>query len=122
MAAAEINSKEGKGGVQILLVVRDAYYGTPKELNTLQETIVEERLSFLMGAIDKRAILPVSRMARDLRVPFLVFPLEFLDAPSTGEEPANLFWISPAPEAFQRAAVRTVAPFTQKHILLLARD
>jgi branched-chain amino acid transport system substrate-binding protein len=122
MAAAEVNSREGKKVVQILLVLRGGHYTNPKELNLLQATIVEERLSFLMGAITKEAILPVSRMARDLRVPFLAFPLEFLDAPSTGEEPANLFWISPAPEAFQRAAVRMVAQFPQKRFFLLARD
>ena len=122
MAAAEVNSKEGKKGVQILLVLRGGTYTSPKELHLLQATIVEERLSFLMGAIGKQAILPVSRMARDLRVPFLVFPQEFLDAASTGEEPANLFWISPAPEAFQRAAVRTVAQFPQHRFFLLARD
>ena len=34
----------------------------------------------------------------------------------------NLFWISPSPEAFQRAAVRTVVQFPQNRFFLLARD
>jgi branched-chain amino acid transport system substrate-binding protein len=45
-----------------------------------------------------------------------------MEAVSTGEEPPNLFWISPTPEAFQRAAVRTVIPFSQKRFYLLARN
>ncbi|MCX5905792.1 MAG: ABC transporter substrate-binding protein, partial [Deltaproteobacteria bacterium] len=114
--------KEGKKGIQFLLVLREGDYTTPKDRNLLREVIVEERLSLLMGALVKEAILPVSRVAREQRTPILVFPTEFLDAASTGEEPANLFWISPAPEAFQRAAVRMVAQFPQKRFFLLTRD
>ncbi len=122
MAVAEVNSKEGRQGVQILLILQEGSYAAEKDLKALRELMVEKRLQFLMGAIPKTAILPVSRLARLHGVPFLVFPIEFMEAPSTGEEPANLFWISPAPEAFQRAAVRTVAQFPQKRYFLIARD
>jgi branched-chain amino acid transport system substrate-binding protein len=66
--------------------------------------------------------LPIARAVLDQKTPFLVFPVDFLEASSSGKEPANLFWISPSPEAFQRAALRTVAQFSEKRFFLLARD
>ena len=122
MAVAELNSKEGRQGLQILLMIHEGPYGSEKDLNALQELVVEGRLHFLMGALQNSEILPVSRLARTYRLPLMVFPKDFMEAPSTGEEPVNLFWISPAPEAFQRAAVRTVAQFSQKRYFLIARD
>lgn len=122
MAVSELNSKEGRRGMQILLFIHEGLYGSERGLNALQELIVDGRLHFLMGALQNSEILPVSRLARTYRLPLLVFPKDFMEAPSTGEEPINLFWISPAPEAFQRAAVRTVAQFSQKRYFLIARD
>ncbi len=121
-AVAEINSKEGRQGTPLLLFLKEGSYTTEKDLNSLREFIVEARPRLLMAAISTKAILPVSRLARLHNLPFLVFPLEFMEAPSTGEEPSNLFWISPAPEAFQRAAVRTVAQFPKKRYFFIARD
>ena len=122
IAAAEVNANEGSQGTQLLLFVRRGSYLQRGELNALRELFFKERLHFLMGAVQREAILPVSRLAQEQRIPFLVFPVDFMEAASTGEEPPNLFWISPSPEAFQRAAVRTVVQIPKKRFYLLARN
>jgi len=122
MAVAELNAREGKKGVQLLLVLREGLYIQRKDLNELRELIWEERIQFLMGEVLKEAIQGISKLAQEQRMAFLVFPIEFIEAASTGAEPSNLFWISPAPEAFQRAAVRTAAQFPKKRFYLLTRD
>ena len=122
MAVAEVNAREGKQGIQLLLALREGHYKPGKALNELREFLWEERVHYLVGIVPREAILPVSILAQEQRVPFLVFPLDFMEAASTGVEPPNLFWISPAPEAFQRAAVRTAAQFHKKRFFLLARD
>ena len=122
MAVAEVNAREGKQGLQLMLVLRDMHQTQGKDLNQLRDLILEERLPFLMGEVWNEDVSPIAKLARQQRVPFLVFPTEFIEAASTGGEPANLFWISPAPEAFQRAAVRTVVQFSKNRFYLLARD
>ena len=122
IAAAEVNANEGNQGTQLLLFVRRGSYLQRGELDALRELFFKERLQFLMGAVQREAILPVSRLAQEQRIPFLVFPVNFMEAASTGEEPSNLFWISPSPEAFQRAAVRTVVQIPKKRFYLLARN
>jgi len=122
IGVAEVNANEGKTGMQLLLVIRRGSYIHNRELIPLRELFFEERIHFLMGAIHREAILPVSRLAQEQRTPFLVFPLNFIEVASTGDEPSNLFWISPSPEAFQRAAARTAAQFPKKRFYLLARN
>jgi len=122
MAVAEANAREGKQGLQFLLVLRGEDPIQGKNPNWLRELIVEERLHFLMGEISKDFIPQISRLVEQLRVPFLVYPTEFIQVAATGEKPTGLFWISPSPEAFQRATVRTVAQFSKKRFFLLARD
>jgi branched-chain amino acid transport system substrate-binding protein len=122
MAVAEVNAREGKEGRRLLLVLRREHPIQEENLNWLRELIVEERLHFLMGEVRKEDIPQISRMVQQQRFPFLVFPTEFIEAASTGEEPTGLFWISPSPEAFQRATVRTVARFPQKRFFLVARN
>jgi len=122
IAAAEVNANEGKQGTQFLFFVRRGSHLQRAELNALRELFFEERLQFLMGAVPREAILPVSRLAQEHRIPFLVFPVDFMEAASTGGEPSNLFWISPSPESFQRAVVRSVVQFPQKRFYLLARN
>jgi branched-chain amino acid transport system substrate-binding protein len=122
MAVAEVNAREGKQGLQLLLVLRDMHQTQKKDLDRLRDLIFEERLPFLMGDVGNEDISPIAKLAQQQRVPFLVFPTEFIEAASTGGEPANLFWISPAPEAFQRAAVRTAVQFSKNRFYLLARD
>lgn len=122
IAAAEVNSNEGKQGTQFLLFLRRGSFQQRRDLNALRDLLFEQRLHFLIGALPREAILPVSRLAHENQIPFLVFPVDFMEASSTGEEPPSLFWISPTPEAYQRAAVRTVAQFPQKRFYLLARN
>lgn len=122
LAVAEVNAQEGKHGVQFLLVLRQGDYVRSKDLSGLRALILEERVQYLLGAIPQGAIRSISLLAQQQNVPLLAFPTDFLDAPSVHGEPRNLFWISPAPEAFQRAAVRTAALFPQKRLFLLARD
>jgi len=122
MAVAEVNAREGKQGLQVLLVLRPEHRVQGKNLNWLRELIVEERLHFLMGEVRKEDIPQVSRQIQQQIMPFLVFPTEFIEAASTGEEPTSLFWISPAPEAFQRATVRTAAQFSKKRFFFLTRN
>lgn len=122
IATAEINAVEGKQGVQLLLFVRRGSFFQKRDLNALRDLFFDERLHFLIGTVQREAILPVSRLAQDHGIPFLVSPIDFMEASSSGEEPRNLFWISPTPEAFQRAAVRTVAQFSKKRYYLLARN
>jgi branched-chain amino acid transport system substrate-binding protein len=122
MAVAEANAREGKEGQRLLLVLRREPHIQGENLNWLRELIVEERLHFLMGEVRKEGLPQISRMVQQRRLPFLVFPTEFVEAASTGEEPTGLFWISPSPEAFQRAAVRTAAQFPEKRFFLLVRN
>jgi ABC-type branched-subunit amino acid transport system substrate-binding protein len=122
MAVAEANAREGKEGQQLLLVLRGEHQIQGDNPNWLRELIVEERLHFLMGKVRKEDIPQISRMVQKQRLPFLVFPTEFIEAASTREEPSGLFWISPSPEAFQRATVRTAAQFPKKRFFLLARN
>ena len=122
MAVAELNAREKKQGIQFLLVLRQGHHTREKELKELRQIILEEQLHFLLGAMPKEAILPVAKLAQEEKIPFLVFPIDFAATISTGAEPANLFWVSPAPEAFQRAAVRTAAQFPPKKFFLLARE
>jgi branched-chain amino acid transport system substrate-binding protein len=122
MAAAEVNAREGKQGIQFLLVLRGGKFDREKDLKDLRDFIIEERIHFLLGKIGQESIIPLAKLAQEQKIPFLVFPIDFLEAPSTAKEPSNLFWISPAPEAFQRAAVRTAAQFPQNRFFLLARD
>jgi branched-chain amino acid transport system substrate-binding protein len=122
LAAAEVNANEGKQGTQFLLFVRRGSYPQRGDLNALRDLFFEERLHFLMGGVQREAIFPLSRFAQEQRIPFLVFPVDFMEGASTGEEPPNLLWISPSPEAYQRAAVRTVVQFSQNRFYLLARD
>jgi len=122
MAVAEWNAREGQQGIKFLLFLQEGLFTQEKDLNVIREIIAKEQAHFLMGAVVKEAILPVSRLAQQQNLPFLAFPIEFMDAPSTGAEPANLFWISPAPEAFQRAAILTVAQFPKKRFYLLGWD
>ena len=122
MAVAEANAREGKEGRQLLLVLRREHLIQRENPRWLRELIVEERLHVLMGEVRKEDIPQISGMVQQQRLPFLVFPVEFLDAPSTGEEANGLFWISPSPEAFQRATVRTAAHFPKKRFFLLAQD
>jgi ABC-type branched-subunit amino acid transport system substrate-binding protein len=122
IAAAEVNSNEGKQGTQFLLFLRRGSFQQRRDLNALRDLFFEQRLHFLFGALPREAILPVARLAHEHQIPFLVFPVDFMESASTGEEPPNLFWISPTPEAYQRAAVRTVAQFPQKRFYLLARN
>ena len=122
MAVAEANAREGKEGQQLLLVLRREHPVQGENLNWLRELIVEERLHLLMGEVRKEEIPLISRLVQQQRLPFLVFPTDFIEAASTGEEPTGLFWISPSPEAFQRATVRTAARFPKKRFFLLARD
>jgi ABC-type branched-subunit amino acid transport system substrate-binding protein len=122
IAAAEVNANEGKQGMQFLLFVRRRPFLQRRDLNALRDLFFEERLHFLMGAVQREAIFLLSRFAQEQRIPFLVFPSDFMEGASTGEEPPNLFWISPSPEAYQRAAVRTLVQFPQNRFYLLARD
>ncbi len=122
VAVAELNSREGKEGIQFLLVLREGAHVKEKELNELRNLFVEERIDYLMGSVVKEALVPLSRLAQERRIPFFAYPTELMGGASTGEQSPNLFWISPAPEAFQRASVRTVSLFPQKRFFLLARD
>ena len=122
IAVAEVNSNEGKQGAQFLLFLRRGSFLQRRDLNALRDLFFEQRPQFLMGALQSEAIIPVSRSVYEHRVPFLVFPVDFMEAASTGEEPRNLFWISPTPESYQRAAVRTVSQFSSKRFYLLARN
>jgi ABC-type branched-subunit amino acid transport system substrate-binding protein len=122
MAVAELNAREGKQGIQFLLVLREGHYLQKKGLDELRKIIVEDSLHFLLGVVAKEAILPVANLAQEERIPFLVFPIDFMETILTGTEPSNLFWISPAPESFQSAAVRTAAQWPKKKFFLLAQD
>jgi branched-chain amino acid transport system substrate-binding protein len=122
IAVAEVNAVEGRQGIQLLLFARRGTFLDRREQSVLRDFFFEQRPSFLIGALHREAILPVSRLAQEHQIPFLAFPIEFMEAVSTGEEPPNLFWITPTPEAFQRAAVRTAAQFSKKRFYLLARN
>jgi len=122
IAVAEVNSTQGKHGAQFLLFLRRGSFLQDQDRKALHDLFFEQRPQFLIGALQREVILPVSRLVYEHRVPFLAFPLDFMEAASTGEEPPNLFWISPTPESYQRAAVRTVSQFSSKRFYLLARN
>jgi branched-chain amino acid transport system substrate-binding protein len=122
IAAAEVNAREGKQGIQFLLAIRWGNFSRERDLKDLREFLVAERIHFLLGQVGQESIIPIATAVQAQRVPFLVFPVDFLAAGSSGKEPSNLFWISPAPEAFQRAAVRTAAQFSENRFFLLARS
>ncbi len=122
IAVAEVNAVEGKQGIQLLLFARRGTFRDRRELSVLRDFFFEQRPSFLIAALHRGAILPVSRLAQEHQIPILAFPIEFMESVSTGEEPSSLFWITPTPEAFQRAAVRTAAQFSKKRFYLLARN
>ena len=122
IAVAEVNSREGKQGIQFLLAIRGGDFKRKRDLKDLKEFLVEERIQFLLGRVEQEAVLPIARMVQEQRMPFLAFPVDFLEGGSSGKEPPNLFWISPAPEAFQRAFVRTAAQFPENRFFLLARE
>jgi ABC-type branched-subunit amino acid transport system substrate-binding protein len=122
IAAAEVNAREGKQGLQFLLAIRSGNFKRERDLKDLREFLVEERIHFLLGQVRQESILPIARTVQEQKMPFLVFSIDFLGAGSSEKEPPNLFWISPAPEAFQRAAVRTAAQFPGNRFFLLARD
>ncbi len=122
IAVAEVNSNEGKQGTQFLLLLKRGDFLKRGEMNSLRDLFFEQRPQFLLGVLQREAIIPVSKAVYEHQVPFLVFPVDFVQAASTGEEPPNLFWISPTPESYQRAAVRTVSQFASKKFYLLARN
>ncbi len=122
IAAAELNASEGRQGSQIHLFIQRGSYLEKRDLTSLRKRLLEERFHFLMGSLPREEILSVARMVQGNKTPFLVFPADFMASLSTGEEPTNLIWISPAPEAFQRAAVRILAQFPQRRIYLMGRD
>ncbi|MBP1712046.1 MAG: amino acid/amide transporter substrate-binding protein, family [Deltaproteobacteria bacterium] len=122
IAAAEVNAREGKQVIQFLQALREGKFNRERELKELKEFLVAERIYFLIGHVGQESILPVARIAQEQKIPFLVFQADFLGAGSSGKEPPNLFWISPAPEAFQRAAVRAAAQFSENRFILLVRN
>ncbi len=122
MAVAETNAREGKGGIQLLLILSKGKFDREKDLRDLRELIIGERIHFLLGKVPQRSIVLISQVAQEQKIPFLVLPVDFLQAAFAGRQPANLFWISPSLEAFQRAAVRTAAQFSQNRFFLLAQD
>jgi len=122
MAVAEINAQEGKRGLQFLLILWGGKFAREKDIRELRELMIGERIHYLLGKVPQGSIIPVAQAAQEQKIPFLVLPVDFLEVTSIGRQPANLFWISPSPEAFQRAAVRTAAQFPQKRFFLLARD
>jgi len=122
MAVAEVNAREGKHGMQFLLVLGGESPSPAKDPKASRELVLKEKVRFLLGALAEEAIPSIAHLAQEQRVPFLVFPTGFTEYSPQGRKMANLFWISPAAEAFQRAAVKTAAQFPQKRFFLLARD
>jgi len=122
IAVAEVNSNEGKQGAQFLLFLKRGSFLQRSDMSALRDLFFEQRPQFLLGALPREAIIPVSKLVYEHQAPFLVFPVDFMEAASTGEEPPNLFWISPTPESYQRAAVRTVSQFPNNRFYLLARN
>ncbi len=122
MAVAEVNSAEEKKEIQFLLYLWTGFTNSPRDLAELRQRIETEEIKFLMGALDQESILPIAQMAQEKKMPFLVFPNEIMGFYSFPFEPENLFWISPSPEAFQRAAVRQIAKMPGKSLFFLAQD
>lgn len=122
LAVAEVNAREGQQGVQFLLAIRGGNFDRETDLRDLRDFLVEERIQFLLGRLGPESILPIARNLPEPKIPFLVFQSGFLEESSSGKEPANLFWMSPSAEAFQRAAVRTIAQFPETRFFLLARS
>lgn len=122
MAVAEVNAREGKHGMQFLLVLGEESPFPAKDPKASRELILKERVRFLLGAVAEEAIPSIAHLAQEQKVPFLVFSTGFTESSPKGRKVANLFWITPAAEAFQRAAVKTAAQFPQKRFFLFARD
>lgn len=122
IAVAEINSAEGKKDIQLLLYLWTGFTNRQMDLQELRQKIDIEEIKFLMGALRQESILSVAQIAQEKKMPILVFPEEFMELYSARPEPENLFWLSPSPEAFQRAAVRQIVKLPGKHIFFLAQD
>ena len=122
LAAAEINAREGQRGLQILLVLRSGDPLYLKKGEDLRDLIADQKIQFLMGDIQRDSIPLVSQVAQEKKVPFLAFPFDFLDSPPSSGDSNSFFWISPAPEAFQRATVRMSAQLPLKRYFFLSRD
>lgn len=122
LAVAEVNAREGKQGMQFLLVLGEGSPFPDKDYRSSRDLIMKEKVRFLLGLSAEETIPPIANLAQEKSVPFLAFPIRFTEAAPKGKKLANLFWIPPAAEAFQRAAVRTAAQFPQKHFFLLGRD
>ncbi|MGC8811926.1 MAG: ABC transporter substrate-binding protein, partial [bacterium] len=122
MAVAEINAAEEKKEIQFLLYLWTGFTNSQQNLQELRQKIETEEIKFLIGALRPESILPVAQIAQEKKMPFLVFPDELMELFSAHPEPQNLFWISPSPEAFQRAAVRQIAKLPGQNIFFLAQD
>lgn len=122
IAVAEINSAEEKKEIQFLLYLWAGFTNRQIDLRELRQKIETEEIRFLMGALEQELIWPVAQIAQEKKIPFLVFPNEFMELYSAPPEPENLFWIAPSPEAFQRGAVRQIVKLPGKHIFFLAQD
>lgn len=122
IAVAEINSAEEKKEIQFLLYLWTGFANRQIELQELRQKIEIEEIRFLMGTIRQESILPVAQIAKEKKMPFFVFPDDLMELYSAHPEPENLFWLSPSPEAFQRAVVRQIVKFPGKHIFFLAQD
>lgn len=122
MAVAEINSAEEKKGFQLLLLLWPDFPYHQLSLSELQEKIESDESQFLIGALPPEKILPIAQLARKKHIPFLAFSIDLMEFFASGSEPENLFWISPSPEAFQRAAVRQAAKLSKQRFFFLASD
>ena len=122
LAVAEVNAHEGRQGLQLLLSLHTGDPLQRKNMKDLRDLVSDKRVLLIMGKLPYGTILPVAGLAREKGIPFLAFPQDFIEAGPTGVEPQNLFWMSPSPESFQRAAVRLAAQFPQKKFYFLGRD
>ncbi len=122
LAVAEVNAREGGQGLQVLLLLHTGDPFQRRDMKDLRDLIADKKVLLMMGKLPSGAILPVVGLAREKGIPFLVFPQDFIEAGPLGVEPQNLFWMSPSPESFQRAAVRLAAQFPQKKFYFLGRD
>lgn len=91
IAAAEVNAREGKQGLQFLLAIRAGNFKRERDLKDLREFLVEERIHFLLGQVRQEFILPIARIVQEQKMPFLVFSIDFLGAGSSGKEPPTSF-------------------------------
>ena len=73
MASAEVNAREGKQGIQFLLVLRGGKFDREKDLKDLRRFILEERIHFLLGKVEQDSILPIARIGQRTKDSFLGF-------------------------------------------------